>query len=529
MSADFEMFLRGKGIAHTTSRACAKAINGVAERRIGMITDIARYYMLLSGAPPAFWPYAIQHAAGALNFVVHGGSAAPPLEIITGSRQRVMNHLPFGCAAVITRQVRERDNRLVARGEAGIYVGRAPGIIGAYLVWLPARGNITATADVRFDDEAFPWAVGAGKSHPPSIVTANRLRLEALRAARQGINDSPPSVDPLLPTSTTDSPPLQPPPPHLIPSTIATPLRPPDALPPLRPVLHLFSGRSRPNGLSAHLQLYGIPCVDIDVARDERPGSGSDAIFGPLVAAIRRGEYRAVVMDPPSAAFNFNRLLDESISGPPVLRRPPTRRCPTRRPVTRVPAGAIHLTTSLPPCHRRLARLRRGVGALCPRQPLAVPQPLSPGRHTGRLSGPLGQARFAVDHHRHRRLRSPGSHQSRVHHLCPMQPRHHRSGIHHSPLLLHAPGFARSTRAVVVRPWRRVARRPYRPGSTRGLAATPLRDPFSRHSRDRLVQTMRHIPSQNHRRRGGPRRSPDGRPRLVAVALARHRVRLILG
>ena len=113
MSADFEMFLRGKGIAHTTSPAYAKAINGVAERRIGMITDIARYYMLLSGAP--FWPYAVQHAAGALNLVIHGGSAAPPLEIITGSWQRVVNHLPFGCAAVVTRQVRERDNKLVAR------------------------------------------------------------------------------------------------------------------------------------------------------------------------------------------------------------------------------------------------------------------------------------------------------------------------------------------------------------------------------------------------------------------------------
>ena len=56
--------------------------------------------------------------------------------------------------------------------------------------------------------------------------------------------------------------------------------------------------------------------------------------------------------------------------------------------------------------------------------------------------------------------------------------------------------------------------------STRGLAATPLRDPFSRHSRDRLVQAVRHIPSQGHRRRGGPSRSPDSHPHLVAAALA---------
>ena len=75
-----------------------------------MVTDIARYYMLLSGAPPSFWPYAVTHASTALNLVTHGKSKIPPLEVITGCRQRVMKHLPFGCAAVVTKQVRERDN-----------------------------------------------------------------------------------------------------------------------------------------------------------------------------------------------------------------------------------------------------------------------------------------------------------------------------------------------------------------------------------------------------------------------------------
>ena len=115
MSAEFEAFLQSKNISHTTSPAYAKAINGVAERRIGMVTDIARYYMLLSGAPPSFWPYAVAHASTALNLVTYGKSKIPPLEVITGCRQRVMNHLPFGCAAVVTKQVRERDNKLVAR------------------------------------------------------------------------------------------------------------------------------------------------------------------------------------------------------------------------------------------------------------------------------------------------------------------------------------------------------------------------------------------------------------------------------
>jgi len=64
-----------------------------------MVTDIARYYMLHSGAPQlfSFWPYAVTHASTALNLVTHGKSKIPPLKVsqhvITGCRQRVMNHI----------------------------------------------------------------------------------------------------------------------------------------------------------------------------------------------------------------------------------------------------------------------------------------------------------------------------------------------------------------------------------------------------------------------------------------------------
>jgi len=129
--------------------------------------------MLLSGAPPSFWPYAVTHASTALNLVTHGKFKIPPLEVITGCRQRVMNHLPFSCAAVVvTKQVRERDNKLVARGVAGTFVGRSPDVVGSYLIWVPAHGKIVATADVRFDDESFPWVSGSNR-HPPSILAAN--------------------------------------------------------------------------------------------------------------------------------------------------------------------------------------------------------------------------------------------------------------------------------------------------------------------------------------------------------------------
>jgi len=170
MSAEFEAFLQSKNNLDTTSPAYAKAINGVAERRIGMVTDIARYYLLLSGAPPSFWPYAVTHGSTApINLVTHGKSKIPPLEVITGCRQRVMNHLPFGCVAVVTKQVRERDNKLVARGVAGTFVGRSPDVVGSYLIWVPAHGKIVATADVRFDNESFPWVSGSNRQPSPAL------------------------------------------------------------------------------------------------------------------------------------------------------------------------------------------------------------------------------------------------------------------------------------------------------------------------------------------------------------------------
>ena len=80
------------------------------------------------------WEYAVVHAANCLNSTVQGKDNLPPLEVVTGSTQRVINHLPFGCAAVVTTQVSTRASKLVPRGEEGVYVGQDPQIIGSYLI-----------------------------------------------------------------------------------------------------------------------------------------------------------------------------------------------------------------------------------------------------------------------------------------------------------------------------------------------------------------------------------------------------------
>jgi len=296
MSAEFEAFLQSKNISHTTSPAYAKAINGVAERRIGMVTDIARYYMLLSGAPPSFWSYTVTHTSTALNLsnlvVTHGKSKKPPLEVITGCRQRVMNHLSFGCAAVVTKQVRERDNELVARGVAGTFVGRSPDVIGSYLIWVPAHGKIVATADVCFDDKSFPWVSGSNR-HPPSILAANRLRLAAAHALRGKPEPAPQA-------------------PQWASSSNAAPTPPPAR----RPVLHLFSGHPHPEDFASHLKLhvFHCHCVGLNLATGINPNITDDAVLSSLLHSITDHEFSAVVMNPPSEAYSIVRHLNDGPS-----------------------------------------------------------------------------------------------------------------------------------------------------------------------------------------------------------------------
>jgi len=202
------------------------------------------------------------HASTALNLVTHGKSKIPPLEVIsTGCRQRVMNHPPLGYAAVVAKQVRKRDNKLVACGVAGTFVGRSPDVVGSYLIWVPAHGKIVATADVRFDDESFPW-VSESNCHPPSILAANRLRLAAAHALR---GEPLPAPQALLWASSSNAAPT-----------------PPSGRP---PVLHLFSRHPHPEDLASHLNLHGFRCVGPRPSHRSQPRHHRRR--GPLLAHSR--------------------------------------------------------------------------------------------------------------------------------------------------------------------------------------------------------------------------------------------------
>ncbi|CAI7771271.1 unnamed protein product [Closterium sp. NIES-54] len=60
-------FCRAQGIHQTFTLPASPQQNGIAERRIGMVMDVARTSMIHAAAPHFLWPFAVQYVAHQLN------------------------------------------------------------------------------------------------------------------------------------------------------------------------------------------------------------------------------------------------------------------------------------------------------------------------------------------------------------------------------------------------------------------------------------------------------------------------------
>ncbi|CAI7753334.1 unnamed protein product [Closterium sp. NIES-53] len=64
-------FCRAEGICHTFTLPASPQLNGIAERRIGMVMDVARTSMIHAVAPHFLWPFAVQYASHQINLQPH--------------------------------------------------------------------------------------------------------------------------------------------------------------------------------------------------------------------------------------------------------------------------------------------------------------------------------------------------------------------------------------------------------------------------------------------------------------------------
>ncbi|CAI7802028.1 unnamed protein product, partial [Closterium sp. NIES-54] len=182
-------FCRALGIRQTFTLPASPQQNGIAERRIGMVMDVARTSMIHAAAPHFLWPFAVQYAAHQLN--LHPRVSVPetsPTLRWTGKVGDASVFRVWGSRAFV------RDlsaDKLSPRAVPCVFLGfplDAPG----WQFYHPTSRRVLSSQDVTFDESVpyyrlFPYRTAP--LPPPPLFLA----------------PGPPPVDPLPPQSPAPS------------------------------------------------------------------------------------------------------------------------------------------------------------------------------------------------------------------------------------------------------------------------------------------------------------------------------------
>ncbi|CAI7803832.1 unnamed protein product [Closterium sp. NIES-54] len=182
-SARLGAFCRAQGIRQTFTLPASPQQNGIAERCIGMVMDVARTSMIHAAAPHFLWPFAVQHAAHQLNLQprVSLPETSPTLrwtgKVGDASAFRVWGSLAF---------VRDLSaDKLSPRAVPCVFLGFPPDAPG-WQFYHPTSRRVLSSQDVTFDESVpfyrlFPYRIAP--LPPPPLFLA----------------PGPPPVDPLPP------------------------------------------------------------------------------------------------------------------------------------------------------------------------------------------------------------------------------------------------------------------------------------------------------------------------------------------
>ncbi|CAI5973235.1 unnamed protein product [Closterium sp. NIES-65] len=176
-------YCRARGIRQTFTLPDSPQQNGIAERRIGMVMDVARTSMMHAAAPHFLWPFAVRYAAHQLN--LHPRVSRPamsPVLLWTGKVGDASVFRVWGSRAFV------RDlsaDKLSPRAAPCVFLGfptDAPG----WQFYHPSSRRVLSSQDVTFDESVpfyrlFPYRTPSLPPPPDFLVPV------------------PPPVDPLPP------------------------------------------------------------------------------------------------------------------------------------------------------------------------------------------------------------------------------------------------------------------------------------------------------------------------------------------
>ncbi|CAI7762442.1 unnamed protein product [Closterium sp. NIES-54] len=180
-SARLGAFCRAQGIRQTFTLPASPQQNGIAERRIGMVMDVARTSMIHAAAPHFLWPFAVQYAAHQLNLQprVSLPETSPTLRW-TGKVGDASTFRVWGSRAFV------RDlsaDKLSPRAVPCVFLGfplDAPG----WQFYHPTSRRVLSSRDVTFDESVpyyrlFPYRT-APLPPPPLFLAPGPPQVDTL-------------------------------------------------------------------------------------------------------------------------------------------------------------------------------------------------------------------------------------------------------------------------------------------------------------------------------------------------------------
>ncbi|CAI7870161.1 unnamed protein product, partial [Closterium sp. NIES-53] len=146
-------FCRGEGILQSFTLPDSPQQNGIAERCIGLVMEVARTSMIHAAAPHFLWPFVVRYAAHQLNLWPHVSlpETSPTLRW-TGKVGDASVFRVWGSRAFV------RDtstDRLSARAIPCVFLGFVPDAPG-WQFYHPTSRRVLPSQDVTFD-ESIPF------------------------------------------------------------------------------------------------------------------------------------------------------------------------------------------------------------------------------------------------------------------------------------------------------------------------------------------------------------------------------------
>ncbi|CAI7806888.1 unnamed protein product [Closterium sp. NIES-54] len=165
-------FCRLEGICQTFTLPASPQQNGIAERRIGMVMDVARTSMIHAAAPHFLWPFAVQYAAHQINLQprVSLPETTPTLrwmgKVGDASAFRVWGSRAF---------VRDTTaDKLSSHAVPRVFLGFPPDAPG-WEFYHPTSRRVLSSQDVTFDESVsyyhlFPYRTASPHPPPPLFL-----------------------------------------------------------------------------------------------------------------------------------------------------------------------------------------------------------------------------------------------------------------------------------------------------------------------------------------------------------------------